>query len=177
MFARCGGQEWRPETIPFAELATALEAVALYREHVHVDTDLVEVVLTRPGKPSQLGEALRTRGWVGADLEHTEAILRHLATQATTRFAVLSPFIDAGGMDNVVSLFKVTNEHVRRLLITRCRRGDAAPAALQLHGHARCDGGRGIQLLALLHAKSNPNLPRQGGTLPTAAWHTSDRRT
>ena len=127
LFVLCGGLEWQPWAFPFAELATALEAVALYCESVHVDADRVEVVLTPPGKPSKLGEALRIRGRVEANLEHTEAILRHIAAQATTRFAVLSPFIDGGGMDNLIALFKATKADVRRVLITRCQDGVMPP--------------------------------------------------
>lgn len=131
LFERCSGLEWRPESLPFAELATALEAVALYREQVHVDADRVEVVLTPPGKPSQLREALRMRGRVEADLEHTEAILRHLAARATTRFAVVSPFIDSWGMDSLISMFRATKEGVHRILIIRCHDG-VVPLPLQL---------------------------------------------
>src|ERR1700674_2421452 len=36
LFTRYRLSAWRPEAGPFPELATALEAVALYREHVHV---------------------------------------------------------------------------------------------------------------------------------------------
>ena len=36
-FARCGVLEWRPEAMPFLELATSLEAVALYRDFVRLD--------------------------------------------------------------------------------------------------------------------------------------------
>lgn len=153
LFVRCGGLEWRPGATNFAVLATALEAVALYREKVHVDADVVEVVLTPPGKPSQLGEALRARGWIEADLEHTDAILRHLATQATTRFAVLSPFIDEVGMDNLIALFKATNDNVQRVLVTRCQNG-VMPPVLQ--------AGRPM-LTALGVAIYNYWLPRAGG--------------
>ena len=127
LFARYGELEWRPEAMPFAELAMALEAVALYRERVHVDADLVEVVLTPPGKPSKLGEALRMRGWVEAELEHTESIFHHLATQAAIRFAVLSPFIDSGGVDSLIALFKSTKDDLQRVLITRCQDGVMPP--------------------------------------------------
>ena len=130
LFVHCGGLEWRPAAADFAELATALEAVALYRERVHVDVDAVEVVLTPPGNPSRLGEALRTHGWVEAELEHTEAILRHLAMQATERFAVLSPFLDSGGMDSLIALFKATKSSVQRVLVTRCVDG-VMPVPLQ----------------------------------------------
>lgn len=130
LFTRYGASEWRPEAGPFAELATALEAVALYREHVHVDIDIVQVVLTPPGKPSQLGDALRARGWIEADLEHTEAILWHLATRAMVRFAVLSPFLDVRGVNNLISLFRATKEDVQRVLVTRCPDG-VMPVPLQ----------------------------------------------
>lgn len=153
LFERCGGMEWRPQTIPFAELATALEAVALYRERIHVDADRVEVVLTPPGKRSQLGEALRMRGRVEGDLEHTEAILRHLAAQATTRFAVLSPFIDSWGMDSLVAMFRATKGGVTRVLVTRCQEG-VVPPPLQLAFPTLNSLGVGVH---------NYWLPRQGG--------------
>ena len=114
----------------FADLATALEAVNLYRKHVHVDIDIVEVVLTPPGKPSQLASALRAHGWVEADLQHTESILRHLATQATERFAVLSPFLDTGGTEHLLGLFNATLPNVNRVLVTRSQ-GGSLPSALQ----------------------------------------------
>lgn len=95
LFVRCGDLEWRPSPIAFGELATSLEAVALYREKVHADLDVVDVVFTPPGKQSQRGDALRIRGRVEGDLEHTEAIMRHLASHAATRFVVLSPSCDA----------------------------------------------------------------------------------
>ena len=153
LFTRCGGQEWRPEAIPSSELANALEAVALYREHVHVDADLVEVVLTPPGKPSQLGEALRMRGWVEAELEHTETIFHHLAKQATTRFAVLSPFIDSGGLDSLIALFKTTKNNLQRVLITRCQDGVMPPPLHAVHATLTAIG-------VTIH---NYWLPRHGG--------------
>ena len=131
LFERRGRDQWCPGSGPFAELATALAAVTLYLNHVHVDSNRVEVVLTPPGKPSQLGSALRSRGWLEADLEHTEAILRHLAMQATERIVVVSPFLDAGGMANLLALFRATKESVRRVLVTRCQDG-IAPAPLQM---------------------------------------------
>lgn len=130
VFIRCGPVEWRrgnASPASLAELATALEAVALYREVVHVDADLVNVVLTPPGNPSQLGDALRLRGWIEAQLEHTEATLRHLATQATERFVILTPFIDAGGMANLIATFDATKSTVRRVLVTRCPDGVPQP--------------------------------------------------
>lgn len=153
LFARCSGLEWRPVTGDFGELATALEAVALYRERVHIDVDVVEVVLTPPSAPSRLGEALLGRGGIDAELEHTGAILRHLATQATTRFAVLSPFLDTGGMENLISLFRATENNVQRVLITRCLNG-VMPAALQTAYPV---------LTGLGVAVHNYWLPRQGG--------------
>jgi len=131
LFVQRSGIEWAPAADPrfFATLATALEAASLYREQVHVDADQVEIVLTPPGNPSRLRDALRQRGWAEADMEHTEAILLHLAHQATVRLVVMSPFIDAGGAANLLALFRATPGTVRRVLITRCPDG-GVPAAL-----------------------------------------------
>lgn len=127
LFVRYGATDWEPSKGPFTELATALEGVALYRAEVHADTDVVGVVLTPPGKVSRLGDTLRARGWIEAELEHTEAILRHLATQATERFVVLSPFLDTGGMESLVAMFSATRPEVKRVLVTRCTDGIKAP--------------------------------------------------
>ena len=127
LFIRYGATEWKPEPGPFTELAIALEGVALYRAEVHSDTDVVDVVLTPPGNPSRLGDALRVRGWVEAELEYTEATLRHLATQATERFVILSPFLDTGGMESLVATFKTTRPEVKRVLVTRCPDGVKTP--------------------------------------------------
>jgi hypothetical protein len=122
-FRSYGVMEWSPDTAPFAELATALQAVSLYRREVHLDADIVEVVLTPPGRPSRLGDALRLRGWIEADLEHTEATLHHLASEARGRLVVLSPFVDAVGASSVVALFNATDKSVRRVLVTRGQDG------------------------------------------------------
>jgi hypothetical protein len=127
LFVRYGAAEWKPEPGPFTELAIALEAVGLYLAEVHADADVVAVVLTPPGNPSRLGDTLRARGWVEAELEHTEATLRHLATHATERFVVLSPFLDAGGMESLIAMFKATRPDVRRVLVTRCTDGVKTP--------------------------------------------------
>jgi phosphatidylserine/phosphatidylglycerophosphate/cardiolipin synthase-like enzyme len=156
-FRRHGVMEWSPDAAPFPILATALLAVSLYRKEIHVDADLVEVVLTPPGLPSQLGEALRLRGWVEADLEHTEATLQHLAREARVRLAVLSPFMDAVGASNVVALFKATETSVSRVLVTRCQDGVVPPALIA----AMPD------LAALGVAVHNYWLPRPGGGYET----------
>lgn len=130
VFHRRGDVYWLPGVAPFGELATALSAVSLFRREVHSDADLVKVVLTPPGATSQLRDALHSRGWQEADLEHTEAVFRHLAMCASQRFVVMSPFIDNAGMISIVGLFKATKNHVHRVLVARCTDG-IAPEALQ----------------------------------------------
>jgi hypothetical protein len=158
-FRRHGVMEWSAEiaAAPFHELATALLAVSLYRKEVHLDADIVEVVLTPPGRPSRLGEALRLRGWVEADLEHTEATLHYLAHETRVRLAVLSPFMDAVGASSVVALFKATDKSVRRVLVTRCQDG-VVPQPLVTAMP---------ELLALGVAIHNYWLPRPGGGYET----------
>jgi hypothetical protein len=156
-FRRHGVMEWSPEAAPFRDLATALAAVSLYRKEIHVDADIVEVVLTPPGHASQLGDTLRRRGWIEADLEHTEAILLHLAREARVRLAVLSPFMDAVGATSVVALFKATDKNVRRVLVTRCQDGVLLPALVAVKP----------ELDALGVAVHNYWLPRPGGGYET----------
>jgi phosphatidylserine/phosphatidylglycerophosphate/cardiolipin synthase-like enzyme len=153
MFVRYGLRDWAPADVPFSEFATALEAVALYREEVHVDTDLVQVALTPPGKTSRLTEALHARGWIEADLEHTEPLLRHLAATAVHRFVVMSPFLDGSGAAHLIDLFAATPPGVQRVLIARCGNG-VPPQALQDALPA---------LLAQGVAVHNYWLPRPGG--------------
>jgi phosphatidylserine/phosphatidylglycerophosphate/cardiolipin synthase-like enzyme len=142
-FRRHSVMEWSPDTATFRELATALLAVTLYRKEIHADADTVEVVLTPPGPSSQLRTALRRRGWQEADLEHTDATLRHLATQTKHRLIVLSPFVDATGAANLVGLFEATPPGVRRILITRCKDG-IVPEVLQAVMPTL--GGLGVQV-------------------------------
>lgn len=130
LFERHGSRDWAPLPGPFADLATALEAVALYRNEIHTDADTVQVALTSPGKPSRLTEAPYARGWIEADLEHTEPLLRHLAATAEYRFVVMSPFLDTGGVDNLLSLFAATRGEVSRVLIARCHDGVLTPALI-----------------------------------------------
>ena len=157
LFIPAGNSEWAPGAGPFAELAIALSAVELYRNHVHADANVVEVVLTPPGRPSQLGEALHRRGWIEADLEHTEAILLHLAREARVRLAVLSPFMDAVGATSVVALFKATPTSVRRVLVTRCPDGVVPPPLMAVMP----------ELSALGVTIHNYWLPRAGGGYET----------
>lgn len=121
---------WHPLSGPFEELAISLEAVALYLQDIHVDSNIVEVVLTPPGSSSRMSDALRMLGLVGADLEHTEVTMHHIAAQAEHRFSVVTPFIDAGGITNLLSLYRGTRNGVQRILITRCQSGQI-PAPLQ----------------------------------------------
>lgn len=156
-FRRHGVMEWSPDTAPFRELATALLAVSLYRKEIHVDADIVEVVLTPPGRPSQLGEALRLRGRVEADLEHTEATLHHIAREARVRLAVLSPFMDVVGASSVVALFKATDKCVTRVLVTRCQDGVVPQPMIAAMP----------ELIALGVVVHNYWLPRPGGGYET----------
>jgi len=153
LFERIGVRDWTPIPGPFGEMATALEAVALYRSEVHADADSVQVALTPPGKPSRLTDALRSRGWIEAELEHTEPLLRHLAATATHRFVVMSPFLDAGGVENLLSLFAATRGGVSRMLIARCHDGVLTPAL-----QAALPTLRGMEV-----AIHNYWLPRPGG--------------
>ena len=116
--ARCG------------QLALMLRGINLYLGQVHRDVDTVAVVISRPAEPSRLIQALeRTLEGTWA-LTNTAEMLVDMATRATARFSVMTPFVDDDGADRITALFEATRRGVERQLIVR---NGLSPA---LAGHA-----------------------------------------
>lgn len=125
LFEKCGDMEWKLRPVNFDQLAIALEGLALYQEQVHVDETEVDIVLTPPMKPNKLEEALIVQGYVGATLEHTDAIFMHIALKAKKRFVVFNPFFDSTGVESLLFACAATGESVEKILITRFPNGKA----------------------------------------------------
>jgi hypothetical protein len=108
------------------EVALLMRGARLYRERVHADANQVEVVISRPARPSHLVSELgRTlEGLWG--LEETAVMLGQMATSAAQRFSVMTPFVDEDGAERIISLFQATRPGVMRELVVR----DGLPAAL-----------------------------------------------
>jgi hypothetical protein len=128
---RSSGLSWTlHEPKRFAELASMLFAVEVYRSQVHTANDEVDVVLTKPAGTSRVAQALNNtlRGDWG--LINTRDLLPMMAEQATQRFAIMTPFIDDTGADVITSLFSITRPGVKRELIIRNAPDGGPPAGL-----------------------------------------------
>lgn len=107
------------------DVAILMQGARLYRERVHVDADLVEVVISRPAAPSSLvAELERTLQGIWG-LEETAVMLGQMAASATRRFTVMTPFVDEDGAERLLNLFHATRPGVSRELVVR----DGLPSA------------------------------------------------
>jgi hypothetical protein len=120
------------------------------------DANSVEVVLSPPAKPSKLMEALPNFGFAWADLQNTRDGLIALAKGAARRLVIVSPFIDAEGIDWVDSLFAVSGETVGRTLIVR---GEPQLAELRRHKDRVNSWHATISTFSIKHAAAERALP------------------
>ncbi|CUJ48475.1 phospholipase D-like domain-containing protein [Achromobacter sp. 2789STDY5608621] len=124
---------WRLTLSPAVcyELSLMLLGIAVYRTKVHEDADRVSVVLSRPPSPSIFSSALAQslRGDWG--LQETGDTFQRMAVSADRRFLVMTPFLDADGLDRVLSLFEMTHPKVERCLVVRQAHAQAIIAAKQ----------------------------------------------
>lgn len=111
-------------------LTEMLRGVAIYRQHVHCDSDLVEVVLTRPPKPSRIEQALQASGYSYFGLEGTGETFDDMASRAKRRFVVMSPFLDKQGAATLLSLFMRVSTGVRKELVIRYKDSHSPPDGL-----------------------------------------------
>lgn len=100
-------------------IGQALEAISFYMSKVHQDETSVQVVLTKPRRPNQLEESLANRGWKAAQVEPTDEAFVRLATVASQRLVVCSPFFDSSGAQWLQRLFGATKPGVERVLVLR----------------------------------------------------------
>ena len=101
--------------------AAILRGVA-YAQYRHRDENQVEVTLSPLARPSRLMEVLPKQGFSWARLYDTKDSLIELASQAQQRFTIISPFLDAEGLEWIGHLFEAsTRNPVERTLIVRGR--------------------------------------------------------
>ncbi|MGB4108040.1 MAG: phospholipase D-like domain-containing protein [Alphaproteobacteria bacterium] len=99
--------------------AAVLRGVA-YANFRSRDANSVEITLSPPASPSRLMEELPKQGFSWAKLNDTKDSLIELASQATKRFVIVSPFLDAEGIDWISNLFDAGARHSsERVLIVR----------------------------------------------------------
>ena len=98
-------------------LAANLEGIACYLR-VHMDTDVVSLVITEPGESSALRNEINRRGLPPRLFQTRDAFL-NLAQSAEHQFTILAPFIDDEGAEFLVQLFSVCRPGVRLRLVCR----------------------------------------------------------
>ncbi len=103
----------------FPRLAFALASIQHYLTAVHQEATRVQVVLTRPPRPSALEEKLGELGWRTADLEATDHAFNSLVRSAQRRVIVMTPFFDERGAAWIQELFSFVSAGVERVLILR----------------------------------------------------------
>ncbi len=121
LFRQHSPMSWSPfaERTIMGQLALMLQGASAYLDSVHQDSDEVEVVLTKPMRPSELERALREAGYEQVGLVATGEIFPAMAADASTEFNVMTPFLDLAGAEALVQLFNSSAPSVERRLILR----------------------------------------------------------
>lgn len=116
-----GEAAWRltlsPETCH--EVSLMLLGIAVYRGKLHEDADRVSLVLSKPPSPSAFSSALAQSLKGDWGLQETGDTFQRMAVSASQRFLIMTPFLDAAGIERVRSLFEMTRPAVRRYLVVR----------------------------------------------------------
>jgi len=130
LFERVSGLTWRAiDEARARELQPMLEGVWIYKDQIHRDENLVDVVLTKPPRPSAMADKLEQTLKGSWGLRDTRELLPAIAEQARRSFAVITPFLDEVGATVVANLFeraKVPD----RVLILRADTNGAPPSGL-----------------------------------------------
>lgn len=130
LFEKTTALTWRVRDRVLAqELAALLEGAKLYRTRVHQDTDLVDVVLTKPPAPSQVSAQIESILQGSRGFRDTRQLLPAIAEAACVSFGVMTPFFDEVGAQVVLNLFERTPAADRYLVLRTTKEG-APPAAL-----------------------------------------------
>lgn len=128
LFERTSPLTWRALNRTLArEVAPLLHGARLYRTRVHQDTDVVEVVLTKPPAPSQVSSQLESMLQGSRGLRDTKQLLPAIAESARTSFGVMTPYFDEVGAKVVLNLFEQTPAADRYLVLRTTAAGTPPP--------------------------------------------------
>ncbi len=103
---------------------------ALYKQRVHRDRDVVEVVVTKPPAPSRFNDELAAAHGAGWGLIDSGEALPAIAEAAHERFFVMTSYLDAVAAPVVANLFQRVARGVRKVLIVRAEANDEIPVEL-----------------------------------------------
>ena len=119
LFRRDSPTNWAPvsDCQTLYSLSLMLEGAAVYIESVHKDADEVDVVLTKPLRPSALEAALLETGFEHIGIVATGEMFSAMAQASRTRFTVMTPFLDFAGGEALVSLYGSASQANRQLIL------------------------------------------------------------
>lgn len=123
-------------------------------------TDRARIVVTVPMRPSHFEGALAGINDSGVLIETMETFL-HLSRRASQRLVVVSPFLDADGLEWASSLFEATHAPDRALIcrhynhVTRPYATRLSTAGVAIHEYflERAPKGWGSRVAETFHAK------------------------
>jgi phosphatidylserine/phosphatidylglycerophosphate/cardiolipin synthase-like enzyme len=113
--------------------AVAFAGIDHYREHVHRDRTLAQVVLTRPELSTALELRLVERGWRLSAIESTDQAFLGIVRCARQRLVVMTPFLDDKG---AVWLKQLIGHVATGVAVTLVLRGLEDPARADAVGYA-----------------------------------------
>lgn len=115
------GMQWQigENAAVIEKLSPLFDAIGYYRERIHRDHTTASVVLTRPGQPSKLEEALSTMGVTTGRMEVTTEAFGDIAISARKRLVVMTPFLDQHGARWLSEIIKKAKPDVRKAVILR----------------------------------------------------------
>ena len=114
-------------------LAVTFAGIDHYREHVHRDRTLAQIVLTRPGLSTTLESCLLERGWRLSAIESTDQAFLGIVRSARRRLVVMTPFLDEKGAIWLKQLIGLAPTGVAVTLVLR---GLEDPARADATGYA-----------------------------------------
>lgn len=103
----------------YDQLACMFAGASLYAQFMRSDFKDAEVILTKPSKPSMLERALSEAGYEHVGVTATDEMFNAMATGATQKFTIMTPFLDSHGGQRAVDLFGRTKPEVTRTLVVR----------------------------------------------------------
>lgn len=115
------------------KLFPLLKGAELYLSRVHIDSNVVDVVLTRPPSPSKMSNELEKMLAGSWKIRDTKTLLPGIAESAKDSFTIMTPFFDEIGAAVVLNLFSQTNA-TRKHLILRENPDGTAPVGLKTIG-------------------------------------------
>jgi phosphatidylserine/phosphatidylglycerophosphate/cardiolipin synthase-like enzyme len=145
-----------PLQAQLATLGTAFAAIEHYREHVHRDFTVAQVVLTRPELSTSLEARLVERGWRVNSIESTDQAFLALVLSARRRLVVMTPFLDDKGAAWLKRLLGSVPAAVQVTLVLRGLEDPARTDATGFAGIREWLASRGVHVV-------NYGIPRAGG--------------